>query len=169
MCLLKFKKGQVQNYIAIVIVLFTFAIMSMIATVIFLGLRTAFIDAGIYTGVIETTGNSFLSALRLYDSILVLLMVVLIIGVGITSFKLNTAPRFFIVTLIMASFMGFVAYFFSFLFKEMVSDSAFATAYALFPNSILVCTNLHWVALVALVVGSITLYAKREQPGGVIE
>lgn len=169
MCLLKSKRGQIQNYIAVIIVLFIFAIMSMIATVIYLGIITAFTDAGLYTGIIATTGNSFLSALRLYDSIIVLLMVVLIIGVGVTSFKLNTAPRFFIVSIIMAVFMGFVSFFFSFMFKEIVSDATFTTVYALFPNSILICTNLHWVALVTFVVGSITLYAKKEQPGGIIQ
>lgn len=169
MNLLGSKKGQVENYIAVVIVLFVFALLSMIGTVIYIGLQTAFVDAGIYTGVIASTGDSFLSALRLYDSIIVLIMVVLIIGVGVTSFRLNTAPRFFIVTLIMASFMGFVSYFFSYMFKEFVSNAVFVTVIALFPNTILICTNLHWVALVALAVGSITLYGKKEQVGGLIE
>ena len=166
MNLLGSKKGQVENYIAVVIVIFTFAIMSMIATVIFLGLQSSFTDAGLYTGIIESTGDSFLSALRMYDNIIVLLVIVLIIGVGISSFTLNTAPRFFIVTLIMASFMGFVAYFFSFMFGQFVSDSTFNTVNALFPNTILIATNLHWVALVALLIGSFTLYAKKEQVGG---
>ena len=28
-------------------------------------------------------------------------------------------------------------------------------------NTLLICTNLHWVALAAFVIGSITLYAKK--------
>jgi hypothetical protein len=37
-----------------------------------------------------------------------------------------------------------------------------------FPRTIILCSNLHWVALVVLVVGSIALYAKRDV-GGVVD
>ena len=88
-------------------------------------------------------------------------MIALIIGVGLTSFRLNTAPAFFIVTIIMGMFMGVVSYFFNYIFSQIVSDAAFATTIVFFPRTILICTNLHWIALVCLVVGSITLYGKK--------
>ncbi len=165
MNLLNSKKGQTENYLAVVIVLFTFVFFSMLGTVLFLRFKTAFIDAGLYVGVIESTGESFLAAFQMYDYITVIVMIVLIIGVALTSFKLNTAPAFFIVTLIMGVFLGYVSYFFSYMFIQIISEDAFDAVLIMFPRSILICTNLHWIGLVAMVIGSITLYAKRESPG----
>lgn len=86
-------------------------------------------------------------------------------GVGLTSFKLNTAPAFFIVTFVMGIFLGFVSYFFNFLFQNLVSDAVFSTTLLLFPRTLLICTNFHWISLIVMVVGSITLYAKKDNSG----
>jgi len=175
-CLLSSKKGQVHNYIAVVVFLMGFGLISIIATLIWVNMINEFTTTGIYTGVIESTGNAFLSALQLYDYIIVFIMIALIIGVGLTSFRLNTSPGFFIVTIIMGMFMATVSYFFNYIFSQIVSQDVFAATVVMFPRTILICTNLHWVALVALIVGSITLYAKKppeivagEGGGGFVE
>lgn len=155
------KKGQIENYIVVVLFLLGFGIISMIAAVIHNGLTDAFIAAGVYTGQIAVTGGQFYNAILLHDVIVVIFMAVLLIGVGITSFRLNTVPAFFILSILAAAFMGFVSYFFNYLFSQIVSNTIFDTVRALFPNTLLICTNLHWVALAAFVIGSITLYAKK--------
>jgi len=160
-CLLGSKKGQIQNYLAVVIFLFGFGLISIFATLLWVNMIQGFTDAGYYDGEMESTGNAFLTALQLYDYIMVLVMVALIIGVGVTSFRLNTAPAFFIVTIIMGIFMGFVSYFFNYIFSQIVSDASFAAVIVFFPRTIIICTNLHWVALAALIIGSVTLYGKR--------
>ena len=160
-CLLGSKKGQIQNYLAIIIFLFGFGLVSIFATLLWVNMIQGFTDAGYYEGEMESTGNAFLTALQLYDYIMVIVMVVLIIGVGLTSYRLNTAPAFFIVTVIMGIFMGFVSYFFNYIFSQIVSETVFDSVTVFFPRTILICTNLHWIALVALIVGSITLYGKR--------
>ena len=160
-CLLGSKKGQIQNYLAVVIFLFGFGLISIFATLLWVNMIQGFTTAGYYSGEMESTGNAFLVALQLYDYIMVLVMVALIIGVGVTSFRLNTAPAFFIVTIIMGIFMGFVSYFFNYIFSQIVSDASFAAVIVFFPRTIIICTNLHWVALAALIIGSVTLYGKR--------
>jgi len=152
------KKGQVQNYIAVIIVLLMFGITSLIGTLIFLEMKTAFQDGGLYEGDIEETGEAFLSSLQAYDHILVVILVFLIIGVGISSYRLNVSPVYFIFSLIMIFFLGFVSYFFNFLFQQIVSQSVFNTVTLLFPRTISICTNFHWVALVTFIIGSITLW-----------
>ena len=99
------------------------------------------------------------------DYIIVIVMIVLLIGIGITSFRLNTRAAFFIVTFILGPFLGFMAYFFNYLFIEIVSEAAFATILVLFPRTLVICTNLHWVALATIVIGSVTLYAKKPKDG----
>lgn len=156
------KTGQAQNYIVVVLFLFGLGVTTMIAAVIYLAIVDAFTTAGYYTGATATAGAGFLRALTIFDPIIAVMVVVLLIGVGITSYKLNTAPMFFIVTLIQGSFTGVVSYFFNYMFVQIISQSAFDTVLVLYPRMILICTNLHWIGLIAMVIGSITLYAKKE-------
>ena len=161
--LLGSKKGQAQNYIAVVMFLFVLAIVTMISTVIYLGIIAGFTSAGLYTGAVEIAGTGFLRALTIYDPIMAVVLVSLLIAVGMTSFRLNTAPMFFIITLMQATFTGLVSYFFNYMFVQIIGQDAFAGVLVLFPRMILICSNLHWIGLIAMVIGSITLYAKKEK------
>ncbi len=156
------KKGQAENYIAVAIFLLIFGFVSVLATFMWLQFIDAYTAAGEYTGQIESTGNAFLATLKMYDTIIVLVMIVLLIGVGLTSYRLRTSPAFFIITLITAAITGFVSFFFNFIFIQLVSDDLFTATLIFFPKTILINTNLHWITLAAIVIGSITLYAKRD-------
>jgi len=162
MNLLGSKKGQAENYIAVAIFLLIFGFISVLATFMWIQFIDAYTTAGYYEGQMEETGNKFLNTLKLYDTITVLLMITLLIGVGLTSYKLRTSPAFFIITLITAAITGFVSFFFNFIFIELTGDALFTATLVFFPKTILICTNLHWVTLAAIVIGSITLYAKRD-------
>ena len=165
MNLLSSKKGQAENYIAVAIFLMIFGFISILATFMWLEFIDAYTAAGYYDGQIEETGDKFLATLKLYDTIMVLVMVVLLIGVGLTSYRLRTSPAFFIITLITAAITGFVSFFFNFIFIELTGDALFAATLVFFPKTLLICTNLHWVTLAAIVIGSITLYAKKDSEG----
>lgn len=155
------KKGQAHNYLAVIIFLLIFGFLSILAVVIYQEFITAYTATGYYTGVIEQTGDRILEALKMYDFMIILIMAALLIGVGLTSFRLRTHPAFFIITLITGIFTGFVSYFFNYVFIQLVSDDMFAATLVFFPRTMLICTNLHWVALVALIIGSLTLYGKK--------
>lgn len=158
------KKGQAaRDVFAVIVFLFSFAILTIIGVLVF----TAIID-GYQTALATNTdvvkaGNQFKVAFAVYDTIMVIMMVVFIIGIGVTSIKLAARPVGFIVTLVLAPLFGLVSYFFNFLFQEIVSNGAFTTVIATFSNTILICTNLHWVALALVVVGAIGLFAKKPQ------
>ena len=155
------KKGQAANHIAIVIFLFIFGFLSILGYLLMDEFITAFTATGEYTGVVETTGNNILAAMQMYDYIIVIVMVLLIVALALSNFRLRTHPAFFIITIIEAIFTGVVSYFFNYIFIQIVSDSVFDAIRVFFPRTMLICTNLHWIALVAIVVGSISLYAKK--------
>jgi len=157
------KKGQVDNYLAALTVIFVFSIIAIIGAVLMVNVKSAYVSAGIYNGTLEETGDKFVAVYGVYDVITVLIMVILGIGIGLTSFRLASAPAFFIVSIILGSFYAFVSYFFSFLFQEIVSNAVLASVLSIFPRTIMVCTNLHWVGLLYFAIGSITLYAKKEK------
>ncbi len=159
-------KGQIHNYFVIIALLFTLGVLTMISMVLMMGLEGAFTDAGLWSGIIETTGDSFKSSIQIYDTIVVMMMASLMIGIGLTSYRLNTAPAFFIVTIIYAGFLGFSSYIFNYIFSRMVLTPELTAVEIYFPKLIAVCTNLHWIALATIIVGSLALYAKSPTTGG---
>lgn len=159
-------RGQIHNYMAVVTLLFTLGVTTLIGMVLMFGVQSAFTDAGQWGGVIQTTGEGFISSIQMYDTIFVLLIAGLIIGIGLTSYRLNTAPAFFIVTLVLAAFLGFTSYIFSYIFSQIVLSPEITAIEIYFPKLIAICTNLHWVALTVLIIGSVATYAKKPTPGG---
>jgi len=157
------KKGQAENYFAVITYLFAFGFLSILGLVIYDALIGVFSGISYWDADMINATNSFTFTLHMFDYIMVLVLIVLIIGVGITSYKIAAPPVFFVITFIMAGFYGLVSYFFNYVFQEIVSQSVFESALAYFPRTILICTNLHWVMLAAIIIGSITLYAKKDQ------
>jgi len=157
------KKGNALalNYIAIPLFLFILGISSIAGLFIWLEWVDAFEDSGLYVGSVKVAGDSFTSAMQLMDGIVVLIMVALIIGIGVTSWKIKVPAVYFVVMLILGIFLGMVSYFFNYIFSTIVSQTMFDGVRLYFARTILICTNLHWVSLVAIIVGSILTYSKR--------
>jgi len=158
----KNKKGQVRNYYIVLVAMFVFGFMGILGYFLLSEMATAYESTGYWTSTMEETANNFLFSLQILDYVIVLILVVMIIGVALTSYKLNAKPAFFIISIIMAPFLGFVSYFFNYLFAQLVGQDVFTATLLYFPNTIIICTNLHWVALLAFAVGSIALYAKKD-------
>jgi len=171
MNLFKTKKGQIENYFVPVIVLFVFAISFIVAMVILTNFSVGLASAGFCPvgSQCDVAASGFITALSTYDNIILLVAVVLIIAVGLTSFKLPASAAFFIISFIMAPFLGMISFFFNFVFSQIVSQTAFNAVRFYFPKTIFLCTNFHWIALIAFIVGSITLYGKKDRGAGIVE
>jgi len=158
------KKGIApEDFFTGIAFLFIFGLLSIIGTLIGIQLITN-IQLQFPTDIaIQEVGNKFISTYSLFDGITVFIMILIIVGIGVSSYRLATSRVFFVVTFIMAGLYGLVAYFFSFIFGQIIGETSLLTVTYLFPMTLLICTNLHWVGLAMVIVGSITLYAKREQ------
>ena len=157
------KKAQADSYFAVIAALFALALSFIISMLVLTTFTTQFIATGYCDATCQSTAANFAWALRLFDSIIIIVVVTLIIAVGLTSYKLPASAAFFVISFLFAPILGYVSYFFNYVFSQIVSQAAFDAVRAFFPRTILVCTNFHWVALVVFVVGSITLFAKKEQ------
>lgn len=163
MNLMNSKRAQGANYIAVIVAIVLFGFLSILAYTIWLQFVTAITVAGYNVGTVAETINNFSRAFRAPDYLIVLFTVLLIIGIGLTSFKLPTRTAFFIVTVIFGLFWGFISYFFNYVFIQMVSPEVFAVALGVFPRTLALCTHLHWIMLIEIVVGSLALYGKKEK------
>lgn len=163
MNMLNSKKGQGNVLIAITLILFCTAIIYIIAYLVLSSFMSQMATTSVWDASMALASSKFLGAIALLDYIMVLFTIVLILGIGITSYRLASPAIFMLINLITGCFYGFIAYFFSYIFQQFVGNSFFTATLAVFPRTVLLCSNLHWIALAGLVVGSITLYAKKPQ------
>ena len=157
------KAGNFRSWFAVVIFILVFGFVSIFSTLIYQNFITNFQTTGLYDGITEEVGNKYLNTFKMYDYLIIFVLFALIIGVGITSYKIATTPIFFVITMIMGVFLGLISYFFNYIFIMLISPAVFDSITVYFPRTIIICTNLHWVMLLCIIVGSITLYAKKEQ------
>jgi len=158
------KKGQSASDIYTgVVFLFVFGLLSLIGALISITLIQNMQIVLIDDTDIQIVGNKFIAVFNIFDYITVFMLFALIIGIAVTSYRLATSRVFFLVTFVLAALYGLVAYFFSYIFGQIVSQTVFLTTTLIFPNTLLICSNLHWVSFGMIIIGSITLYAKREQ------
>lgn len=163
MKIFKSKLAQGSNYIAGILVLLIFGFFSILAYTIWVQIVDAFTTAGFNEAQAATAIDAFTRGFLSFDYVIIILMVIMAIGIGLTSFRLATRPAFAIITLIFAAFWGFIAYFFNFVFVQLVAPPVFNLTIGFFPRTFLLLTNLHWIMLGYIAIGTITLYAKKEK------
>lgn len=156
-------KGQISNYMAGIAFLFAFGISTMIALLILTNFITTIDATGLYVGQAKVAGTAFLNTLAVFDYIIMFVMIGLFIGVLLTTYRLKTNIAFFIASFIMAAFLGFFGYIMNYVFLQFWSQDVFSSILVYLPKTLVLLTNLHWIGLVFLVLGSIGLYAKRDK------
>lgn len=158
------KKGISGRVIIATLVLLTaFGIIFIMGHLIMTNLITAFDDAGYYEGKAIEAGNGFLNAFRIMDYLIIVVAIAAILSTAVLSYRLASAPVFFVIMLITAVPYGLISYYFNYLFQVMVSPAIFNPTLAYFSRTVFICQNLHWVALMQIIIGSIALYAKKPQ------
>lgn len=162
--LVRSKKGQENyNYMAVILSIFTAAVVILVMYLILYNIILSWSGTIYWDETMEKTGNNFLFGLAILDYIMVLFVIILVLAIAITSYKVATAPVYFIITLFMSVFYGFVAYIFSFIFQEFASNVVFTTVILVFPRTIMIASNLHWIMLANIIIGSIAFFGKREK------
>ena len=155
------KGGLLDNYIVIPIFLLLLGLSAIMGLYIWSSMVDGFTTAGIYTGTVQEVGDKFTGNFLLLDTITVIIMVALLIGIGVTTYRIKVPAVYFMIMLIMGIFLGIVSYMFNFFFAQFVSHTIFDTIRVHFVKTIWVCTNLHWVSLAAIIIGSFLTYSKK--------
>lgn len=165
MNLFKSKKAQGNSLIGITIILLVYGLVWIISYLVLSSFNDYLSTTSYYTSEVAHAVNLFLGVLQILDYLMILLTIVLIIGLGITTYRLATPPIYFIINLIAIPLYGFITYFFSYFFQQFAGQTIFNGVILYFPRTVIVCSNLHWVMLLGFVVGSITLFGKKAKQG----
>ena len=157
------KRSQARVYIGIVIFLFLFGFMNIVAYSMLNEFIDAFIETGIYGSLAEAAVNPILGAFRLMDYVIVFMVIVFAVGIALTSYRVAVSPAFYALQFFAIIFYGMISFFFNFIFQQLITNTFFDAARLVYTNTIIVCTNLHWVLLAHFIVGTITFFAKKEK------
>ena len=156
------KKAILDASLKLVVGLFLFGIIALLAYIFLTNFSTDIQASGFGSTQMTETANDFLGTMLLFDKFIVAIMVAGIIGIGYLGFRLFKPRIMFLSTVFGAVFLGFTSYIFNYAFGTYSSNTVFATVIGSFPLTIIICTNLHWIGLAGLVIGSLTLYAKKD-------
>lgn len=158
------KKGTIMNFIAPIISLFTFIFMIVFARVLYNNIINVYISSGFASSDAAIGAIAgFTLAMNAFDYIGGILLMVFVVALGVTNYKISASPIFFWVNFMFVAFLGFVSYFFNYALISILSNEIFGLVLVSFPISILIASNFHWIALLFFAVGNITLYAKRDK------
>lgn len=157
------KKGNARNWFIAITFLVMFGFVNIIGYSIMFYVVAGFSTSAFWDANMQGVADNFLFALSFLDWVLVFSTIIFIVGAAVTSYRIASAPVYFIVNFLMAAFYGYISYIFNYMFSEMVSLSYFDAFIGLFTKTNIVLTNLHWVMLTMLIVSSIATYAKREK------
>jgi len=162
------KKGQnLNNIIFPLIFVFTIAIIfifsAIIGTQVIDGFRTAYASPELTqynTPEAQNIMDNFEKPFFILDKILFALVIALIIGIGYTSYRIAARPVFYIVTIVLGIVYCFLGYIFSYIFIQFINQPSIVSIMQYFSLTTMICTNLHWLGLILIVVGAIALYGK---------
>jgi hypothetical protein len=161
MSLLNSKKGQGNAVLGILLILLIYGVVFITCYLVLNSFLTSFATTSAASDQTALAGQKFLATLGFLDYVMVIMTIVLIIGIGITTYRLATPPIFFIINLFAAFFYGFFGYILSYIFQSYTDSTLIQATLIYFPKTLMICTNLHWVALICIAVGSITLFGKK--------
>lgn len=152
------KKGSAFDVIYILVVVFIFIVITLIAFKVY----NEWSEGGA-TKINNPTSNIATAkvgtAITSLDMVFGFLIGMLIILVIISAFTIDTHPAFFVVTLILLIIAIILAVAFSNIY-ETISQEKLPTEAASFPIANYLMGNLPMIALIAIIIVAIVLYAK---------
>ena len=163
------KKAEMNLYMQIIAVVVMFSFCAFIGTIVWQTFDTTFQTTTYYQGDVVDNMLNFNIFFRSLDYFTIFIMMACVISVAAIFWGKSSPAIFFVVTFIEGFFLGLISYIFNILFFEFASNSVFISIITYFPRTILLCTNLHWYALVLWIVGAVALYAKRNRANLVIQ
>ena len=167
MNLLNSKKGYINESMAVVGAIFVLFLGTIIGYAVYDGFTGEIQNMSMVelnNSDVKATIEGFDRGMNMWDKILAFLVFSAILSVGWFAYNF-TPPRIFLVLIwIWGFFIGFVSLVFSYTFGVFASQPALASTMTHFPMTNILGSNLHWIGLACIVIG--TVLAFRNSSGG---
>lgn len=160
------KKGlEFGNILESIITIFVIFIVCLTATFIYFSAKNVMIND---VDVIKNNANAVQDmenagkAYEKLDFFVVGTLIMVMVGIFLTSFFIAADATFFAIVLFLSLLYGFTGYIFSYTSALVILNNIWGDTLLKFPMSILIVTNLHWVAAGQIIVSALALYAKKK-------
>ena len=158
---LRRKKGQIQQIAFFLVLVFTLIFTLLLSKYILVQFNTALEDDGLHTTESRQALVDMNVAFPTFDNMILVVLVLLSIGLIITSFFIPTHPIFLVINVFGIFFLCFLGMLLSNMYKDIIDESIeLASVYSTFPKLNFVMNKLPWIACILVFVCTIIQYSK---------
>ena len=160
------KKGQIQQIAFFLILIFTITFTLLIARYIFVQFDEALEDDGLHTTESRQALVDMNVAFPTFDNMILVVLILLTIGLIVTSFFIPTHPIFMAINVFGIFFLAFLGMLLSNMYADIIAESAeLASVYSTFPKLNFVMNQLPWIAVILVFIVTIVQYSKFRSGG----
>ena len=164
---LRRKKGQIQQIAFFLVLVFSLIFILLLSKYILVQFDNALEDDNLHTTESRQALNDMDVAFPTFDNMILVVLVLLSIGLIITSFFIPTHPIFIVINVFGIFFLAFLGMLLSNLYADIIAESEeLAAVYSTFPKLNFVMNQLPWIACILVFIVTIVQYSKFRREGG---
>ena len=161
------KKGQIQQVAFFLVLVFTITFTLLVSKLILSKFNEALEEDDLHTTESRQALVDMDVAFPTFDNMILVVLILLSIGLIITSFFIPTHPIFLVINVFGIFFLCFLGMLLSNLYKDIIDNSEdFAAVYSTFPKLNFVMNKLPWIAAILVFLVTIIQYSKFRREGG---
>ncbi len=161
------KKGQIQQIAFFLVLVFVIIFTLLISKYILVQFNDALEEDDLHTTESRKALVDMDVAFPTFDNMILFILVVLSIGLIITSFFIPTHPIFLVINVFGIFFLAFMGMLLSNMYADIIAESEeMASVYSTFPKLNFVMNQLPWIAVILVFIVTIVQYSKFRREGG---
>ena len=160
------KKGQLQDIAYFMVLIFSLVLMIIFARIILNKFNDALEDGGMQTTESREALVNMNVAFPTFDNAILMIVILLSIGLIITSFFIPTHPIFLFINIFGIFFLCLLGMLLSNMYREMILESPeMAEVYGDFTKINFIMNKLPWIAAILIFIVTIIQYSKFHSGG----
>ncbi len=160
------KKAQIQQIAFFLILVFSIIFVLLISKYILVEFNDALEEDGLHTTESRQALVDMDVAFPTFDNMILVVLVLLSIGLIITSFFIPTHPVFMIINVFGIFFLAFLGMLLSNMYRDIIIESPeLASVSGTFPKLEFVMNQLPWIACILVFIVTIVQYSKFRREG----
>ncbi len=164
---LRKKKAQIQQIAFFLILVFSITFILLLGKYILSEFNTELENSGFQTTESRQALVDMDVAFPTFDNMILVVLVLLSIGLIITSFFIPTHPIFIVINVFGIFFLAFMGMLLSNMYADIIAESTeLASVYSTFPKLNFVMNQLPWIACILVFLVTIVQYSKFRSEGG---
>lgn len=161
------KRGQIQQIAFFLVLVFVVIFTLLLARYILVAFNDALENDDMHTTESRQALVDMDVAFPTFDNMILVVIIILAIGLIVTSFFIPTHPVFLVINVFGIFFLAFMGMLLSNLYADIIAESAdLASVYTSFPKLNFVMNQLPWIACFLVFITTIIQYSKFRSENG---